>query len=124
MKTLVLLGSVIGDWNEANGCRPDADVLWRTTQNRFPESFDEATDEHMREIREELDSLTEVLDKKELEELEAQKAQEAVEIEKEQQAIQDAEDRDGAEHFNTIEDVEEEGASQVPIITVDTPAEP
>ena len=66
----------------------------------------------MREIREELDGLTEVLNKEELEELEAQKVQEA------------AEDREEAEHFNEMEDAEEEGAGQAPIITVDTSAEP
>lgn len=124
MKTLVLLGSVIADWNDANQCRVDAEALWRTTRRSIPEGYDKATDEHMHEIREELDGLIEVLDKEEREGLDAEEVEEAVAILEEQQAVQDAENREEAEHFNMMEDAEGEGAGQVPIIAVDTPAEP
>ncbi|KAL1592497.1 hypothetical protein SLS59_009730 [Nothophoma quercina] len=124
MKTLVLLGSVIADWNDANQCRVDAEALWQTTRNYYPEGFDKATDEHMHEVREKLDGLIEVLDKEEREGLDAEEIEEAVAILEEQQAVQDAENREEAEHFNMMEDAEGEGAGQVPIIAVDTPAEP
>jgi hypothetical protein len=61
MKTLILLGSVLGDWDESNDCRVAAELLWQTMRRWNPAGKDATTDEAMAEIRELIDDLTEAL---------------------------------------------------------------
>ncbi|KAK5734454.1 hypothetical protein LTR17_008955 [Elasticomyces elasticus] len=61
MKTLILLGNVLGDWNEAEDCRVRAEAIWRVVRRWHPEGADEEVDTAMQELRVSLDDLHEVL---------------------------------------------------------------
>jgi hypothetical protein len=61
MKTLVLLGSTLGDWIDAYACCVDAEALWVLTRQWHPEGKNEAVDIFLAELRNSLDELAEVL---------------------------------------------------------------
>jgi hypothetical protein len=61
MRTLVLLGSTLGDWEEANNCREDAEVLWLVTRRWHRKGESEDVDEFMDDIRRQLDELSKYL---------------------------------------------------------------
>lgn len=62
MKCLVLLGSALGDWNEANDCWKEAKALWRITRSFHPVGQAAGVDDALNELREELDGLRVILD--------------------------------------------------------------
>ncbi|KAH6633737.1 hypothetical protein C7974DRAFT_375781 [Boeremia exigua] len=100
MKTMILLESVITDWNDANECRADAEMWLVATRRPFPEIFSVVADEQLHDIRKDLDILTEGLDNEELRALE-----EARRVEQ-QEAIDDAEDFEEADDPNITEAVD------------------
>ncbi|KAH6629374.1 hypothetical protein C7974DRAFT_454094 [Boeremia exigua] len=57
MKTLILLGIIVGDWEEANRYYVAADHMWHTVRGYHPEGTDKDVEESITEIRECLDSL-------------------------------------------------------------------
>jgi hypothetical protein len=61
MKTLVLLGATVGDWDEANDCFVAAQSLWKIERRWHPEGKNETLDKFMVEIREALDGLSQAL---------------------------------------------------------------
>ena len=61
IKTLLLLGSTLGDWEEAEDCRVRADSLWRDTRRWQPAGFDVGFDKAMADLREGLDKLASVI---------------------------------------------------------------
>jgi hypothetical protein len=61
MKTLVLLGATVGDWDEANDCFVDAELLWKIERRWNPEDRNATLDTFMAEIREALDGLSQAL---------------------------------------------------------------
>jgi hypothetical protein len=69
IKTLILLASTLGDWNDANEHRIEAETLWRAVRRWHPQGRDTIVDEHMTEIRGTLDELDAVLREEELEDI-------------------------------------------------------
>ncbi|KAK3074927.1 hypothetical protein LTR53_002238 [Teratosphaeriaceae sp. CCFEE 6253] len=57
MKTLILLGSTLGDWEEAEECRVRAEAIWRIVRRWQPEGQDVEVDAAMKELREALEDL-------------------------------------------------------------------
>ncbi len=64
MRSLLLLASTLGNWSEANECRTAAEAVWRIERREYPEGEDEAVDEYMAEISEELANITHLLEEK------------------------------------------------------------
>ncbi|KAK5129009.1 hypothetical protein LTR85_000342 [Meristemomyces frigidus] len=62
IKTLVLLGSTLGDWKEANDCCVEANTLWRIVRRWHPVGHDAKIDEAMEEESESVAELREALD--------------------------------------------------------------
>jgi hypothetical protein len=62
ISSLILLGSTLGDWPEAQKCYVLAESLWRITRRWHPEGEDEVIDESLEELREGLVELREALD--------------------------------------------------------------
>lgn len=68
VKTLVLLGSTLGDWEEAKMCCEDAEALWQATRQWYNgqwyngQETDEDVKELLAELRKDLDELTAILD--------------------------------------------------------------
>ncbi|KAK4497263.1 hypothetical protein PRZ48_011713 [Zasmidium cellare] len=65
MKTWVLLGAIVGDWEEANDCCARANSLWRIVRRWHPAGVNEKTDRAMQELRDMLDELEETLKEEE-----------------------------------------------------------
>lgn len=63
MKTLILLGSILSDWDDADDCRLAAENLWSIVRRRHPEGADSTVDGIMAEIRESLDDMYTALEK-------------------------------------------------------------
>ena len=61
MRTLVLLGSCLGDWYEANSCCTQAEALWRIVRRWHPAGDNKNIDTAMTDIRESIDELEEAL---------------------------------------------------------------
>ncbi|KAF2129996.1 hypothetical protein P153DRAFT_228893 [Dothidotthia symphoricarpi CBS 119687] len=61
MKTFILLGSILANWDEANRCRILAEGQWHIVRRLHPEGADATVDGYMRELRESLDELGAVL---------------------------------------------------------------
>jgi hypothetical protein len=57
MKSLILLGLILGDWHGASECYVQADALWRVVRRWHPEGDDKTVDDAMKEIRESLEDL-------------------------------------------------------------------
>lgn len=51
MKTLILLGSILGDWDEANTCRIYAHSLWVIARRHWPEGKDARIEQALEEVR-------------------------------------------------------------------------
>lgn len=61
IKTLILLGSSLGDWQEAEDCRVRADALWRVVRRWHSEGEDAEIDVAVTELRDALNALTTAL---------------------------------------------------------------
>jgi hypothetical protein len=61
MKTLILLGTILGDWDEANECRIDAWSLYELVRRWHYKGDNGAADKLLDEIRTELVSLDDAL---------------------------------------------------------------
>jgi hypothetical protein len=57
MKTLILLGTIVGDWGEARRYHVAAEAMWRNVRRYHPEGADEQVEKYITELREELDDL-------------------------------------------------------------------
>jgi len=57
MKALMLLASTLGDWEDANNCRVEAETLWRAHRRRHPEGENAALDRYTDELRGFLDEV-------------------------------------------------------------------
>ncbi|KAF2133565.1 hypothetical protein P153DRAFT_363735 [Dothidotthia symphoricarpi CBS 119687] len=66
MRTLVLLGSTLGEWGEANDCRLEAEAMWRIVRRWHPLGEDVEVDRLMAIIRESLDDLDRALREEDL----------------------------------------------------------
>ncbi|KAK3057643.1 hypothetical protein LTR09_001827 [Extremus antarcticus] len=62
MRTLLLLGSTVGDWDEAHEYWENAETLGRIVRRWRPAGEDEAIDVPMRALRVEIDDLKKILD--------------------------------------------------------------
>ncbi|KAH5599321.1 hypothetical protein HBI81_068510 [Parastagonospora nodorum] len=78
IKTLILLGSTLGEWSDANSCLVDAEALWALTRRWHPEGEDKDVDIFMAEIRTSLDELAGVLREEEPEDYDMDDAIEEV----------------------------------------------
>ncbi|KAI8932754.1 hypothetical protein NX059_010244 [Plenodomus lindquistii] len=114
IRTLIVLGHIIANWDEADQCRIDAEALWGVTRPWHPEGEDETTDKQMAEIREELDGLFEVLAKCEPEPpvWDQEEVQDAAANVVEQMDVGDMEDSEDGEHRNMNEDEEDDGSDE------------
>jgi hypothetical protein len=61
MKTLVLLGATVGDWDEAYDCLVAAESLWKIVRRWHPEGKNATLDTGMAEIRESIEELNQAL---------------------------------------------------------------
>ncbi|KAH6639701.1 hypothetical protein C7974DRAFT_422221 [Boeremia exigua] len=61
MKVLILLGTIVGDWEEASRYHVAADAMWHIARSLQPEGADEEAEKHFAELRESLDELDAVL---------------------------------------------------------------
>jgi hypothetical protein len=61
MKIFILLGAVLGDWNEANRCRFDAWALYEITRRSHRSGKDPAADKFLDQVRTEIDDLDDAL---------------------------------------------------------------
>lgn len=57
MRTLVLLGSAVPDWHEANACHEQAEFAWRIWQRWHPAGDNSKNDTAMGELRASIDEL-------------------------------------------------------------------
>lgn len=77
MKTLVLLGSTLGEWYEANGCHVKADILLSIVRRWHPEGEDAGVGEAMQECRAEISELKAALKQDYRDEFDAEEEVEA-----------------------------------------------
>ncbi|KAI4673316.1 uncharacterized protein J4E88_008929 [Alternaria novae-zelandiae] len=57
MKALLLLASTLGDWDDANNCHAEAEILWRVVRRWNPEGEDAVLDTYMDDVREHIDDV-------------------------------------------------------------------
>ena len=57
MKTLILLGTIVGDWHEANQYHGGAEAIWRIVRRHHPVGSNKQADACLAELRESLDDL-------------------------------------------------------------------
>jgi hypothetical protein len=57
MRTLILLGTIVGDWDEANRYHIAAEGMWRIVRRYHPVGDDEGVEKAIAELRELLDEL-------------------------------------------------------------------
>ncbi|KAH6639617.1 hypothetical protein C7974DRAFT_135509 [Boeremia exigua] len=62
IRTLILVGSILGDWEEADNCRRDAWALYKTVRRWHPKGKDRTADGHLDDLRAELEDLDEALE--------------------------------------------------------------
>ena len=60
-EVLILLGLILGDWDESNKCRNDARALYQLVRRWHREGDDAAADKYLNEIRAQLDNLDDAL---------------------------------------------------------------
>jgi hypothetical protein len=104
MKVLILLASILGDWEEANKCRVDAWALYNLVRRWHPVGNDLTADESLDEILVQLREVDGALEEDAPEEWTLAEVQESVEI-----VVHNAEDdieatREELEVFNMAED--------------------
>jgi hypothetical protein len=104
IKVLMLLASILGDWEEADQCRIDAWALYRLVRRWHTVGNDLIADEALDEILVQLREVDSALEEDAPEEWRLAEVQESVEI-----VIPNAEDdieatREGLEVFNMVED--------------------
>ncbi|KAI4907538.1 hypothetical protein J4E90_009567 [Alternaria incomplexa] len=85
MKALMLLASTLGDWEDANNCRVEAETLWRAHRRRHPEGENAALDRYTDELRGFLDEV-------------------GVELERTKHGDYESEDDDAAAHEEHVKD--------------------
>jgi hypothetical protein len=61
MRTLILLGTIVGDWNEAHRYHVAAEAMWRYVRRYHPVGADEGVERAIAELRELLDDLNDAL---------------------------------------------------------------
>jgi hypothetical protein len=61
MRTLILLGTIVGDWEEARMYHVAADGMWRIVRQYHPVGADEGVERALAELRELLDDLNDAL---------------------------------------------------------------
>ncbi|KAI4661634.1 uncharacterized protein J4E78_004423, partial [Alternaria triticimaculans] len=54
---LLLLASTLGDWDDANNCHAEAEILWRVVRRWNPEGEDAVLDTYMDDVREHIDDV-------------------------------------------------------------------
>jgi len=64
MKTWILLGSALEDWDESNDCYPKAQSMWHIVRRWHRSGENAETDTAMEELRGELEGLEEALAKR------------------------------------------------------------
>jgi predicted hydrolase (HD superfamily) len=57
MRALILLGTIVGDWEEAKRYHVAAEAMWRNVRRYHPEGANEEVEKHIAELRELLDDL-------------------------------------------------------------------
>lgn len=65
MKTLLLLASTLGDWDEADTCHRKAEMLWNIVRRWNPVGEDETLDIQIAGLHTELDELKHILEAEE-----------------------------------------------------------
>jgi hypothetical protein len=61
MRTLILLGTIVGDWEEARRYHIAAEAMWRYVRRYHPVGADEGVERAIAELRELLDDLNDAL---------------------------------------------------------------
>jgi hypothetical protein len=128
MKALILLASVVHDWEEASDCHVAVESLWRVVRRWHPEGEDAELDAFMKDLRDSIDGVGDVLEQTDPVDYEFEDAVKGS-ITTHEEHMKDATARmrslDMAEPSDVSSDDEMdiEAPAVVPVIDVDTPAE-